>query len=305
MTGGAPTGRRVGVGLAVAALVALAGWGGAVALTGAPGRDAAPEPALVTQDPLVGSDAPGYPAASPEPEAPVVPPAPRLPAPTGDLPGWRSVFVDDFDRTELGDDWGAYSGRPGGDRYSLWAPSQVLLGDGSLRLRTERVDGRWLSGGVSNFPVSRTYGKWEVQVRVDPSDEVAYHLLLWPQDEVWPPEVDFAESFDGTRQTLNAFVHSDEGVEDASLRVDMSQWHVVGVEWEPGVLRFTVDGQVWHETTEPGTVPDAPMWLALQSSSAACQRSIEFDSPFEGCSLTDVPPVADVEVDWVAVYARS
>ncbi len=294
--------RGLGVLTATAGLAGLALWGAAGLQS-----EAAPSPggALARGGPAGGGLA-GLGGARPAPVAPSVPPALQLPAPRGDLPGWQQVFVDDFDREALGEEWSAYTGEPGGDPYSRWEPSQVILGDGSLRLRGERVDGRWVTGGVSNWRHSQTYGKWEVQVRVDPSDEIAYHLLLWPQDEVWPPEIDFAESFDGSRQTLNAFYHGAASFEERSVTIDMSQWHVVGVEWEPGVLRFTVDGRVWSEVRSEADVPGKPMWLALQSSSSACQRSIEFGFDSAGsCSLTDVPPVADVQVDWVAVYARS
>src|SRR5215218_2888682 len=38
-----------------------------------------------------------------------------VPMPDGDLPGWRQVFTDDFDRSTLGPKWDVYTGQPDGD----------------------------------------------------------------------------------------------------------------------------------------------------------------------------------------------
>lgn len=105
-------------------------------------------------------------------------------APTGDLRGWTQVFVDNFDRCELGEMWGAYSGQPGGDPHSWWEPEQVSVTEGVLRLRAQQDGDQWVTGGVSNSAVSQTYGKWMVRLRAGVSDEISYHVLLWPRDEV-------------------------------------------------------------------------------------------------------------------------
>ncbi|CCQ13463.1 Glucan endo-1,3-beta-D-glucosidase [Rhodococcus sp. AW25M09] len=181
--------------------------------------------------------------------------------PREDPPGWHQIFVDDFDRCDLGDNWGAYYGRPGGDPASWWDYEQASVSGGALRLRAEQKDGRWVTGGASNSPVSQKYGKWDVRLRADRSDEISYHILLWPADEVWPPEIDIAESADGTRQTMSSFLHwsgekDEHHFSQADLQLDTNQWQTVGVEWDPEQIRYMVNGKVWARTPLGASIPE-------------------------------------------------
>jgi hypothetical protein len=224
--------------------------------------------------------------------------------PDGDLPGWRQIFVDDFNRDELGDKWGTYSGTPGGDPYSHWEPSHVEVRDSLLVLRGYQEDGRWVTGGVSNFPVTQTYGKWEVRVRVDQSDVTTYHLLLWPNSGEWPPEIDFLEDWGGDRSQASAFLHwKTPGGKDKvqrTVKADFSTWQTVGVEWLPGEVKYTLNGEVWGSVSGP-EVPSVPMWMALQAQAGGCEKKVDAGSTTP-CPNVGEPENADVEIDWVVVY---
>jgi hypothetical protein len=226
------------------------------------------------------------------------------PMPVGDLAGWQQIFADDFNRDEPGENWGPYSGTPGGDPYSHWEPEHVEVGGSLLTLRGERVDGRWVTGGVSNYPVTQTYGKWEIRVRVDKGDEITYHFLLWPYSGQWPPEIDFLEDWGGDRSQASGFMHwvTPDGRDKTqrTLTADFSQWQTVGVEWLPGSVTFTLDGRPWGQITGPD-VPSIPMWLGLQSQAGGCRKKIDAGVP--GCPVVGQPDRADVQVDWVVVYA--
>ncbi|MFY1652943.1 glycoside hydrolase family 16 protein [Solwaraspora sp. WMMB762] len=229
-----------------------------------------------------------------------------VPPPRGDLPGWELVLTDDFGRQELGANFTAYSGSPGGDPYSTWHPDHVSVREGTLVLEGYRRDGAWTTGGVSNWPVSQMYGRWEVRFRADPSDEITYHFLLWPKSDQWPPEIDFAEDFGGSRTGVSAFLHfrSESGrqkVQRDLSGVDFTAWHTVGVEWLPGQVRYLLDGEVWARVESAG-VPDEPMWLALQAQSGGCERSSEYG--LAACPKAGTPDRAEIVVDWIAVYAR-
>lgn len=227
--------------------------------------------------------------------------------PTGDLPGWKQIFTDDFDRCELGDDWGTYSGTPGGNAYGHWDPALVHVNGSSLELRSQLGESGWISGGVSNYPVSQQYGRWEIRMRADRSDDISYHMLLWPQNETWPPEIDFAESVSGHRDDMSAFLHwvGPEGNNDKhgeTITGDFSDWHTVGVEWGPGIVRYLLDGQVWAEAHSDLMVPDVPMWLGMQAEAGSCQRRVDWG--LEPCADDSKlrPDRVTVEIDWVAVY---
>lgn len=225
--------------------------------------------------------------------------------PRGDIPGWRQTFVDDFDRCELGANWGAYYGQPGGDPASWWEYEQASVIGGALQLRAEQKDGRWVTGGASNSVVSQKYGKWEVRLRADRSDEISYHVLLWPADEVWPPEIDIAESADGTRQTMSSFLHwsgpeGDHHFSQADLNLDTNEWQTIGVEWDPDQIRYTVNGQTWARSPLGASIPNTPMWLGIQAQAGACTKLQAWG--VGECGVAGTPDVADVLVDWVTVY---
>ncbi|QXW04844.1 glycoside hydrolase family 16 protein [Rhodococcus globerulus] len=228
--------------------------------------------------------------------------------PRGDLQGWKQIFSDDFDDCDLGSDWGTYSGQPGGNPNSTWDASMVQVDGGLLNLNSHRTDSGWITGGVSNYPVTQQYGRWEIRMRADNSDDISYHMLLWPQNEKWPPEIDFAESVSGTRDEMSAFLHwvDDKGTNDkkgVSTGGDFSEWHTVGVEWGPGIVRYLLDGKVWAEAHSETMVPDVPMWLGLQAEAGACERREDWGmTPCSDFSEQRPDNVA-VQVDWVTVYA--
>ncbi len=234
------------------------------------------------------------------------------PAPVGNIstwPKWRQIFIDNFDRCSLGGDWGPYYGAPGGNSASWWDPSMVRLDGGKLQLRAQQVDGRWLTGGVSNFTRAQQYGKWEMRFRADKSDEISFHLLLWPKNEIWPPEIDIAETVDGNRKSMSAFVHWNTptdgfGQGQADITGDFSNWNTVGVEWGPGIVRGTLNGRVWTTFESATKVPATPMWLGLQTESGgACARKVAWGGVGGSCPSAGTPAVSNVEIDWVSVYA--
>lgn len=255
----------------------------------------------------VGPDTDELSSPSGNPCAPVSAPG-AIPVPSGDLPGWSQIFSDDFDRCTLGPDWSTYSGQPGGNPNSTWDASMVELEGGLLHLNSMRTANGWITGGVSNYPVTQQYGRWEVRMRADYSDDISYHMLLWPQDETWPPEIDFAESVSGTRAEMSAFLHwvdrnGNNAKTDAATTGDFSQWHTVGVEWGPGIVRYLLDGEVWAEAHSETMVPAVPMWLGLQAEAGACERREEWGMTACSDSAQLRPDNVAVQIDWVTVYA--
>jgi beta-glucanase (GH16 family) len=223
-------------------------------------------------------------------------------APTVDNdPRWRTAYVDDFAGTAP-QHWYLYSGKPSSGPGGFWDPSHVVVSGGELRLRTSfdptRPAGQqWVSAGVARTSlVPLRYGKVQVRLRMLPATGVSYALLLWPDDEVWPPEIDFGEDGGGPRTVSTATLHHAPGntIEQHRLGSDFSQWHTLGVEWTPGRIDYTVDGAVWASDVG-AVVPDVPMHLALQTQTWDCGLS------FAQCPDPTTPPVTDLEVDWVVV----
>jgi Glycosyl hydrolases family 16 len=228
-----------------------------------------------------------------------------VPMPVGDLPGWHQVLADDFTESQLNPDvWTRYWGQPGGDPGGWFDPSHVSLSNGDLVINAyqDPADGgKWATGGVSSAPgLSQTYGKYEVRFRFDSGVGIAHAILLWPTDNTWPPEIDFSEDNGSDRQTDYATLHygADNSMVSRQLAVNLTQWHTLGVEWTPGNLVYTIDGQPWASVSS-SQVPSTPMALDIQTQAWACGTST-----WEQCPTASTPSHVNLYVDWVVAYAR-
>lgn len=231
--------------------------------------------------------------------------------PTADPAGWTEVFSDDFTGTSIAADrgWWTYYGKPGSDTDGWWDPSHDVMSNGELKLEgyKDPIDdsagepaGAYVTGGVK-MRLSQTYGKYLVRFRMDQGLGISLAALLWPTG-AWPPEVDFAEDNGASPRTLNtATLHYGPGnhIITQTTAVNMTQWHTLGVEWTPGRLVYTLDGQDWATVTN-SNVPSAPMTLALQTQSHGCQ-----DSVWEFCPTATTPAEVDMDIDWVVVYKQA
>jgi beta-glucanase (GH16 family) len=217
---------------------------------------------------------------------------------------WRRVFFDDFKHGLRSSRWGRYSGQPGGDPGGLWAPSHDVVSRGVLNLETYRdpnFGDRWVSGGVSSAPIlSQTYGKYEVRLRMDPGKGISIVALLWPSSAQWPPEIDFAENGGETnaRDHMTATLHygPDDSQIQRTLPGDFTHWHVVGVEWTPGTLVYTVDGRRWA-VMRNRAVPAQRMEMDLQTQAGTCGDA---SAP---CPDSNTPARVSGQISWVAAYA--
>lgn len=214
---------------------------------------------------------------------------------------WTLVAEDNFSTASLAP-FTAYTGVPGCCSGTRWDPAQTRVRGGSLVLNTSRnAAGVWVSGGAGGYswPAgTREYGKWEARVRFDRGFGVWAALLLWPANDIWPPEVDFYEVFptDTARRNLVATAHytAANRLLSSSRRGSFTGWHTVGVEWTADRLAYVLDGRVWSVTTDRAVIPHQPMWLGIQTTLGTCPQA---------CPDASTPPDVSLQVDWVKVYA--
>jgi beta-glucanase (GH16 family) len=206
------------------------------------------------------------------------------------------IFGDDFDATSVNrSNWAVYDNAKSAKAHLA---SNVVVHDGMATLATkyDLALGRWTTAGMclcANKSLRQTYGEWEMRARVSAGDSRAV-ALLWPSVG-WPPEVDFmemgGEGAQGARQLNTMTMHYGPRAENYQIHSseagDFTQWHTVGVQWAPGVIRYLLDGQVTKTVTSP-SVPNQPMWFGVQTSpeaAAAPTKPVNFD------------------IDWVKEYA--
>jgi hypothetical protein len=217
---------------------------------------------------------------------------------------WKRVFADHFTHSLSRRRWDRYSGQPGGDPGGLWAPSHVVVSHGLLNLETyrdARFGGRWVSGGVSSAPaLKQTYGRYLVRFRMDAGRGIASVLLLFPSGDAWPPEIDFAENGGETsqrdRQAATLHYAPGDKIIQRVVRGNFTRWHVMGVEWTPGKLVYTLDGRQWAGVRS-SHVPAQRMEFDMQAQAGTC------GDRYAPCPDSTTPPHLNLQIDWVLAYA--
>jgi hypothetical protein len=210
------------------------------------------------------------------------------------LPGYTLTYETDFPGTKVPAGWNVYSGVPGGDPGGHFGATHVVVNDNTLQLNTFRDPlwgNRWVTGGLCQCGVSHTYGAYFVRSRAT-SGGASQVELLWPQNNVWPPELDFNEN-DGYAMKTSSSVHV--GPQNVTYRrwvnINMTQWHTWGVIWTPTETTYTVDGRVWGTITASADIPKVPMTLDFEQIQQ-CEENRE-------CPTTP----ETLYINWVAEYS--
>ena len=212
------------------------------------------------------------------------------------LAGYTQSYVTDFNGAALPSGWYSYNGQPGGDPGALFGTSHAVVGGGLLQLQTSLDPAgstQWVTGGVCQCGTGQLYGAWFVRSRATSAGATAVELL-WPNANVWPPEVDFNET-GGSATGTSATVHFGAGnsQDQRGLTIDTLAWHTWGVIWTPSSITYTVDGRVWGTITKAAEIPSIVMHLSLQEQTFCAS----------GWACPSAPQ--QLNVDWVAEYTAN
>lgn len=263
--------------------------------------------AAPTPDPTPAPTPNPTPAPTPNP-TPSPTPAPPAGSsmPTGDLPGWRMVFNDDFG-TDAAEGqflsryprWSAYpSGWKDSSKFGTYDPKIISVRDGMLDVHLRYEDGKFLVASfgptLASGSKNQLYGRYAIRFRADAIAGYKAAWLLWPQSEVWPrdgeidfPEGDFDRTIEGYMHRQGATSGSDQAAYSTSAR--WTTWHTAVIEWKPGSCQFFLDGVSLGRTTD--RVPNTPMRWQIQNETRI---------------VSSPPPTSSsghVTIDWVAVWA--
>jgi beta-glucanase (GH16 family) len=214
---------------------------------------------------LVGALLATFTPASPAPLAaglPYDPPAPGT---------WQLVFDDEFGGAHLNPaSWHVYDG-PGNGGHGLRRPSAVALnGRGQLVITARMIGGLIVSGGLA-ARLNQTYGYFEARVRTepDPTRNLSGEVLTWPESGKWPldGENDIYETQSGGgHRPFRTFIHYGADNQQSYFTHDAngSQWHVVGMEWDPTQITIYRDGVPVWKLDDPGAIARVPHHLCIQ-----------------------------------------
>jgi beta-glucanase (GH16 family) len=242
--------------------------------------------------------------------------------------GWRLVWSDDFEGAagsppnrarwtfDVGDNgWGNqelqyYTDRPA---------NAALDGDGRLIITARRetmgssdyTSARLTTRGL----YSQTYGRFEALLKLPagPGFWPAFWLMGANRDQVgWPSsgEIDIVEGRGNIPWRVTGAVHGPgysggnaliAGYQTPDRRNLTADFHLYAVEWEPGQIRFSVDGQLF-QTVRADRLPSGGRWVFDHPFYVILNLSVggNFVVPPDATSVFPQTLVAD----YVRLYSR-
>ena len=217
-----------------------------------------------------GEPAAETPVVSPADTPVVEEPADTLILPTGteknitEYDGYSLIWNDEFSGTELDrDKWNPEKHNPGYTNQELQeytnSPSNIYVEDGVLVLRalkTERFGkDYYTSGKVNNRnKCDFTYGKVVVSAKVPEGQGLWPAIWMMPADQgkygTWPKcgEIDIMEILGHQVDTAHTTIHYGDphAQQQGTIKLEEGTFadgfHEYCLEWEPGEIRFYVDG---------------------------------------------------------------
>lgn len=248
--------------------------------------------------------------------------------PKGDLPGWKQVFREGFDKGDV--PIGAFPGTAYSAKWSAgykdgtpdtagqrgaksgYYPSKVLsVKNGMLVWYLHSENGTSMGAAPSpKIPHnsatppgakkllprhnSLLYGRISVRFKADTVRGFKTAWLLWPDSGVWPRdgEIDFPEG-DLSKPFYGAVHKKGNDPWDTDVfrsHTTFADWHVATIEWSPGKVEFFLDGRSLGAGTT--ATPNTPMHYILQTESCL---------PF----CPSPKATGHVYLDWIAIWKRA
>ena len=228
-----------------------------------------------------------------------------------EIDGWTIDYFEGFDASFEDTKWGHYGwGDPAVGHGAMGVMSQKnsFVENGHLVIRTQYQDGQWSAGGASSADAfAASYGRWEVRAKFPRAKGIGYVFLLWPQDERWPPEVDFAEGRVNGPQVSGTYhrgAPTPEGHKQEQRVFDNTDGAIV----EEDKVIFTFDGQEWGRVTRDDVGEDITgkrLWFGVQTGAMDPNgKAKQYETVDGGVPGPLTPAVSDIQIDYVAHYTR-
>ena len=217
----------------------------------------------------------------------------------GSMPtNYTTTFYDNFKSPYLDSGkWPVtYGGGSSNGAYS-YSHGNISTGNG-LVINTTKTGGGWVTGGISQGWNGGTYGLYQVDAKVNPGKGIGPNILLWPNNNQWPPEIDLLEAPNGQGNAYMSLHWAGPNGQNEyttiNTGVNVNSYHNYAVDWEPNQLTFYVDGnQVWSTTSH---IPTIPMGLGIAGYVANSG-----DTWFGGGPNSSTPSTVSFDVAWASI----
>ena len=250
----------------------------------------------------------------------------------GTAPAWRLVWSDEFNGPDGAApdplNWTYDLGGNGWGNHELETytarPQNVSIQNGQLVITARQESFTGSDGIPRNYTSARlkTQGKasWAYG-RIEARIQVPAGVGLWPAfwtlganfpQVGWPAcgEIDIMENIGREPYTVHGTAHgpgfASAGLGGASFlhtgRRFADDFHLFALEWTPGLLRWSVDNQVYFTLTTNG-LPAGAKWVFTQPEFLVLNVAVGGDWPGPPNAFTQFPQT--MRVDYVRVYAPS
>ncbi len=243
---------------------------------------------------------------------------------------WNLVWQDDFNGDTLNtNDWNYEKHAPGWVNSELQeytdSTDNISVKDGNLvikAIKTEKDGKDYYTSGKITTQDKKTfkYGKFEIRAKTPKGKGLWPALWMMPNDESlygqWPKcgEIDIMEVLGHEPEKAYGTIHYGEphaeqqGTYTLENGTFADDYHTYSVEWEPGEIRFYIDGNLYHKVND---------WFTKVEGGDEVTYPAPFDQPFYiQCNLavggswpgnpdenTDFNN-AELKVDYVKVYQK-
>ncbi len=280
------------------------------------------------------STLPPTPSATPSPTPSAIPsPTPSTiplpqPTPVGQSGDWKLLFSDDFEGTSIDTNkwttcyWWDTDGctNRGNNELEWYQPDEVLVNDGTLKLRAQgrtitASDGKiynYTSGMITtgrNTPDTSAptkfvfqFGYIEIRAKIPNGKGLWPGFWTLPDDHSSKPEIDVMEILGHDPHTIHMNLHylNSDGSDGSNGHIwigpDFSaDWHTFAVDRQPNSIIWYVDGIERWRYMDAAHLPAKHMYLLAN-------LAVGGDWPGAPDSSTSFPSY--YEIDYVRVWSR-
>ena len=255
---------------------------------------------------------------------------------------WKLIFEDEFNNETLNAEewitWFPYTNDGGdscvfcrthGNEGQVFLDENVVVSDNSLKIVAKREKATWMGEERDHttgmIHSRRPFGQGKYEVRAKMPAGMGLWTAIWTFGQIYS-EIDIMEAGMQHPKRFHTSVHhwnmSKMEHKRNKVKFDLSKdFHVYGMEWEPNIVRFFIDGEeVWslsRYTTrcgrnlkrcnlKPGRYKVNPIFpheneklfliisLGVGNSNTPFTNSPDMETLFPN----------QMEVDWVRIYER-
>ncbi|SES23887.1 Carbohydrate binding domain-containing protein [Gracilibacillus ureilyticus] len=207
---------------------------------------------------------------------------------------WEMVWSDEFDGNEINMENWSYD-RPDNGRYNgeiqSYTENNAFVKDGSLILEARKEDITEADGETYNYSSAKlitkgkqkwTYGKVEVKAKMPTGQGIWPAIWMMPEDEpfygTWPVsgEIDIMELLGHEPDTIHGTIHFGKPHQQRQGTYTLpdgqtfdQDYHTYSIEWEPGEIRWYIDGHLYHTAND---------WFTKHDDNAA---DYTYPAPFD------------------------